>query len=44
MIDAAMRVARERLVREHMADENSLDFGRVLATFPHPHRACQQPT
>lgn len=37
MTDAAVRTAREKLVREHMADENSLDFGRVLATFPHPH-------
>jgi len=32
----AVREARERLVREHMADENSLDFVKVLSTFPHP--------
>ena len=36
MAEAELRVAREKLVREHMADENSLDFDRVLATFPHP--------
>jgi steroid delta-isomerase-like uncharacterized protein len=37
MTETASRAAREKLVREHMADENTLDFGRVLATFPHPH-------
>jgi len=37
MAEAELRAAREKLVREHMADENSLDFERVLATFPHPH-------
>lgn len=37
MSDAGLRAVREKLVREHMADENSLDFARVLATFPHPH-------
>ncbi len=36
-IDAGPRAAREELVRAHMADENTLDFGKVLATFPHPH-------
>ena len=36
-IDAGLRAAREELVRAHMADENTLDFGKVLATFPHPH-------
>src|SRR5262245_55115491 len=33
----AVRRAREDLVRRHMADENTLDFDRVLATFPRPH-------
>jgi len=37
IIDAGLRAAREELVRAHMADENTLDFGKVLATFPHPH-------
>jgi steroid delta-isomerase-like uncharacterized protein len=32
-----VRAHRERIVREHMADENRLDFERVLSTFPHPH-------
>lgn len=32
-----LRERRERLVRDHMADENRLAFGEVLATFPHPH-------
>lgn len=32
-----LRAAREKLVREHMEDENRLDFERVLSTFPHPH-------
>ena len=36
-IDEGLKAAREKLVREHMADENTLDFGKVLATFPHPH-------
>lgn len=36
MAEAEQKAAREKLVREHMADENSLDFDRVLATFPHP--------
>jgi steroid delta-isomerase-like uncharacterized protein len=31
-----LRTARERLVRAHMADENTHDFDAVLATFPHP--------
>jgi steroid delta-isomerase-like uncharacterized protein len=35
--DSGMQATREKLVREHMADENSLDFDKVLATFPHPH-------
>ena len=35
--DDALRARREALVRAHMADENRLDFDRVLATFPHPH-------
>jgi steroid delta-isomerase-like uncharacterized protein len=36
MSDGAQRERRESLVRKHMADENTLDFGAVLATFPHP--------
>lgn len=32
-----LRARRERLVRAHMADENTLSFEAVLATFPHPH-------
>jgi steroid delta-isomerase-like uncharacterized protein len=32
-----LRKSREALVRAHMADENTLDFDKVLATFPHPH-------
>jgi len=36
-IDDTLRATREDLVRRHMADENRLDFERVLATFPHPH-------
>lgn len=35
--DLALRALREDLVRRHMADENTLDFDAVLATFPHPH-------
>src|SRR5690242_8743954 len=37
MADEALRARREKLVREHMEDENRLDFERVLSTFPHPH-------
>ena len=33
---AAVRARRETLVRAHMADENDLDFVKVLSTFPHP--------
>ncbi len=36
MNDAGMRERREKLVRDHMADENALDFVKVLSTFPHP--------
>jgi predicted ester cyclase len=36
MVDTALRVERERIVREHMEAENVLDFGRALATFSHP--------
>lgn len=32
-----LRTRREAIVRAHMADENTLDFERVLSTFPHPH-------
>ena len=32
-----IQVERERLVRAHMADENTHDFERVLSEFPHPH-------
>lgn len=35
--DPALRAHREKLVRHHMADENTLSFDKVLATFPHPH-------
>lgn len=31
------RARREKLVREHMRDENTLDFAAVLRSFPHPH-------
>jgi steroid delta-isomerase-like uncharacterized protein len=34
---ADLRSLREALVRDHMADENRLDFEAVLKTFPHPH-------
>lgn len=30
------REQREKLVREHMADENAHAFDKVLSTFPHP--------
>lgn len=33
----ALQAHRERLVRDHMADENTLAFDKVLATFDHPH-------
>ncbi|HSW14716.1 MAG TPA: ester cyclase [Solimonas sp.] len=36
-LDETLRAQRENLVRHHMADENTLDFGAVLASFPHPH-------
>ena len=36
MVDAATREARERLVREHMASENELDFDTTIGTFDHP--------
>lgn len=32
----AIREARERVVREHMAAENDLAFDRALGTFKHP--------
>jgi predicted ester cyclase len=32
-----VRSTRERIVREHMEDENTRHFERVLGTFPHPH-------
>ena len=31
-----LRATRERIVREHMAAENALDFDAALATFAHP--------
>lgn len=31
-----LRAQRERIVRDHMAAENELDFDRALATFAHP--------
>lgn len=33
---AALREARERVVQEHMASENRLDFDATIATFDHP--------
>ncbi len=33
----AIRARREAIVRDHMQDENTHDFDKVLATFPHPH-------
>lgn len=36
MNKAALRMAREKIVREHMEAENRLDFGAALATFGHP--------
>lgn len=37
MTSDATRALREKIVREHMADENTLDWNKVLSTFPHPH-------
>ena len=37
MPEASLRDKREKLVRDHMADENRLDFDAVLSTFPHPY-------
>jgi len=34
---ALQRGTRERIVREHMADENTKAFDRVLGGFAHPH-------
>ena len=34
--DDDLRATRERIVREHMAAENALDFDAALATFAHP--------
>jgi steroid delta-isomerase-like uncharacterized protein len=34
---AAVRDAREALVREHMESENRHDFDATIATFSHPH-------
>ena len=33
---AALRTARDAVLREHMASENRLDFDATLATFDHP--------
>jgi steroid delta-isomerase-like uncharacterized protein len=35
-VDAAVRAAREELVREHMASENRHEFDVTLGTFGHP--------
>ncbi len=35
--DAALRARREKIVRDHFADEVRQDFDKVLSTFPHPH-------
>jgi len=37
MTDEALRARREKIVREHMADEIDHAWDKVLATFPHPH-------
>ncbi len=34
---ADLRTLRERVVRDHFADEIRQDFDAVLSTFPHPH-------
>ena len=36
MTDAAVRRAREEIVRRHMASENEHDFDTTLSTFQHP--------
>ena len=36
-MNAALRAAREALVREHMESENRHDFDATIATFTHPH-------
>jgi steroid delta-isomerase-like uncharacterized protein len=33
----SVQARREKIVRDHMADENAHAFNAVLATFPHPH-------
>ncbi len=42
MPDDETRAARERLVREHMAAENALDFARALGTFGHRKTGCSR--
>jgi steroid delta-isomerase-like uncharacterized protein len=34
--DQSLRARRETIVSNHMADENTLEFDKVLSTFPHP--------
>jgi steroid delta-isomerase-like uncharacterized protein len=36
MVDAALRAAREAIVREHAESENDQEFDRTMATFHHP--------
>jgi steroid delta-isomerase-like uncharacterized protein len=36
MVDAALKAAREAIVREHMESENEQEFDRTMATFHHP--------
>jgi steroid delta-isomerase-like uncharacterized protein len=36
MADAALKAAREAIVREHMESENDQEFDRTMATFHHP--------
>jgi steroid delta-isomerase-like uncharacterized protein len=36
MVDAALREAREAIVREHMESENEHEFDKTMATFHHP--------
>ena len=37
MSNESVQARREKIVRDHMADENTHAFNAVLATFPHPH-------
>ena len=37
LILAGLKERREKIVRDHFADEVKQDFDAVLSTFPHPH-------